>query len=233
MSKRSTGSTPNHIGFILDGNRRWARSKGLPTFEGHRIGFDNLEGIAKAAFDRGVKFVSAYIFSVENWNRSSEEVDYLMRLASRMIKKYQKKLKEDNIKVVWLGSRDRVSNKLLRELEKTEAETKDNTGGTLCLCFNYGGHKELLEAVKKLAAKGLSPQDISQEVLESALYAPDVPQVDFLIRTSGEKRISNFMLYRISYSELYFIEKHWPDFTKDDLKVALDEYATRKRRFGG
>lgn len=223
---------PEHVGLILDGNRRWARERGLPTLEGHSRGYDNLKHITKAAIDRGVTYVSAFIFSTENWSRTPKEIKYLMDLAYRMLTKDVAELNKEQIRVVWLGSRKKVSQKLLKAIEQAEASTRGNTRGTLALCFNYGGQDEIVEAVQKIAAQRLKPEEITREKIEAALYAPVVPPVDLLIRTSGEKRISGFMLYRAAYAELYFTDKYWPDFSSDDLDASLVEYAERERRHG-
>lgn len=222
-------TVPAHLGLILDGNRRWAAANGLPKLEGHRKGYDNLKDIAKAAFERGVSFVSAFVFSTENWNRTAEEVKYLMNLAHRVLTRDVQELNKENIKVVWLGSRERVSPKLLKAIAEAEASTKGNTKGTLCLCFNYGGQDEIVEAVRKLMVSG---GEVTKETFAGALYQPTVPPIDLLIRTSGEYRTSGFMLWRAAYAELYFTEKYWPDFTTTDLDAALAEYGRRERRFG-
>lgn len=232
MPQIDTQTIPTHIGFILDGNRRWARARGLPTLEGHRRGYDNLKTIGKAAVNRGVKFISAYIFSTENWNRSKEEVSYLMNLAYILLKRDVAELNKEGIRVVWLGSPDKVSPKLQKAIKNAEESTKNNTRGTLCLCFNYGGHQEILDAAKRVLTSGVVPQELTIERFEQALYAPAVPPIDLLIRTSGEQRISNFMLWRAAYAELYFVDKHWPDFNEADLDAAMQDYASRHRRFG-
>ncbi len=223
---------PQHVGLILDGNRRWARERGLPTLDGHSRGYDNLKDVAKLAIDRGVRYVSAYIFSTENWNRTPKEVKYLMDLAYRMLTKDVAELNREQIRVVWVGSRDKVSQKLITAIEKAEEATQGNARGTLALCFNYGGQDELVDAARRIAAKNLQPEEITREVLEEALYAPEVPPVDLLIRTSGEQRLSGYMLYRAAYAELYFTDQYWPDFTEEDLDAALAEYVRRERRHG-
>lgn len=204
----------------------------MPTLEGHRQGYDNLKEIAKAAINRGVRYVSAYIFSTENWNRTADEVKYLMDLAYRMVTKDVRELNKENIRVVWLGSRERISNKLLKAIENAEESTRNNTRGTLALCFNYGGQEEIVDAARAIAAKGLRSDEITKEVLAETLYAPEVPPVDLLIRTSGEHRVSGFMLWRIAYAELYFTAKYWPDFSEADLDAAMADYAARDRRLG-
>lgn len=223
---------PNHVGLILDGNRRWARAQGLPTLEGHRQGYENLKTIAEAAFNAGVQYVSAYIFSTENWNRSKEEVGYLMKLVINIASKDLNQLIDKNIKVVFLGTRDKLSKSVEKAINDAMERSKNNTGGTIALCFNYGGQLEITDAVKRIVSEGIVIEDITPDCIANHLYVPDVPPVDFMIRTSGEQRLSNFMLWRMSYAELYFVEKHWPAFTVDDLHIALEEYASRQRRFG-
>lgn len=236
MSKdpaQHAAKVPRHIGFILDGNRRWAKANNLPKLEGHRRGYGILKDLAKAAFDRGVKYVSAYVFSTENWNRSKEEVDYLMNLAMTVATKDAKQLAKENVRIVVLGIDENVSPKLMKAWRQAEEDSKNNTGGTLALCFNYGGKREIADAVQRAIVAGTEPTQIDEKVIEENLYHPDVPPVDFVIRTSGEQRLSNFMLWRIAYAELYFIKPHWPDFTVAELNKALEEYSRRNRRFGG
>ncbi|MES2971545.1 MAG: polyprenyl diphosphate synthase [Patescibacteria group bacterium] len=223
---------PNHIGLILDGNRRWAKAQGLPNLEGHRIGYSNLKDIGRHAVKRGVPYISAYIFSAENWNRSKDEVKYLMDLALWLTTHELNEVNKDGIRVRFLGRRDGLSDKLVKVIQKAEELTKNNSKGTLALCFNYGGQQEIVDATNKLLKQAKSSTEITLEKFASMLYAPEIPPVDFIIRTSGEQRISNFMLWRAAYSELYFTDKHWPDFTTKDLDDALVEFAKRRRRFG-
>ncbi len=223
---------PNHLGIILDGNRRWAKAQGLSSISGHNAGYQNFKDITKYAFDKGVSYVSAYVFSTENWERKKEEVKFLMGLALKVLTKDLAELNEKNIKIVWLGNTDRLSNKLVKAIRTAEEKTKKNSYGTLCLCFNYGGHQEIVDAVKKIVAAKTPDDQINFKTIEKSLYAPDVPPVDLVIRTSGEHRTSGFMLYRAAYAELYFTPLHWPEFKKNDLDKALEEYAFRNRRFG-
>lgn len=224
---------PVHVGFILDGNRRWAKDQGLPTLQGHLKGYDNLKDMTKIAVNKGVKYISAFVFSTENWKRTPEEVKYLMDLAHRILTRDVRELNKENIRVVWLGSRERVSDKLLSAIAKAEESTKNNTRGTLGICFNYGGQQELADAAKQIVARGVPAADITPETITESLYAPELPAVDLLIRTSGEHRLSGFMLWRAAYAELYFLDKHWPAFNETDLDDALAEFANRQRRFGG
>jgi undecaprenyl diphosphate synthase len=225
-------SIPNHLGLILDGNRRWAKSQNLSALQGHKKGYDNLKTIGMYAFDLGVNYVSAYIFSLENWNRSKQEVDYLMRLAYRMITKDIDEFNHNGIRVVWLGGKERISKKLLNAIYAAEEKTKNNKKGTLCICFNYSGYQEIVDAFHKIIDKKIPKERIDVKLIEDNLYGENIPQIDFVIRTSGEQRISNFMLWRINYAELFFTKKYWPAFTKKDLDDAFVEYSNRERRFG-
>jgi undecaprenyl diphosphate synthase len=224
-----TITAPKHVGIILDGNRRWAKANSLPTLEGHRQGAEKLKEVALAAFDKGVNYLSAYIFSTENWSRTEEEVGYLMDLVIKAVDKYLDEFHERGIKVVILGRRDGLRASVAEAIKRAEDKTASNTKGTLGLCFNYGGRREIVDAVNE-AIKSDKP--VSEELIAQYLYAPEIPDCDLIIRTSGEQRISNFMLWRAAYSELYFVNKHWPDFTTADLDVALSDYSGRSRRFG-
>ena len=224
--------TPQHVGIILDGNRRWAKQKGLKTLEGHRRGSEVFKEIALGMFDRGITYVSAYVFSTENWSRTEEEVGYLMKLVIKAAENYLTDFDKAGIRLVVLGSRDRLSRAVLAAIDKAEQETAGNTRGTLALCFNYGGHQEIVEAVKTIVAKGHTAESITEKTVAESLYQPEIPPVDLVIRTSGEQRTSGFMLYRAAYAELLFIKKYWPDMTIADIDTALDDYRGRQRRFG-
>lgn len=222
-----TGIKLRHLGLILDGNRRWARQKGIPTMQGHKKGYENLKTIVRAAVDRGVNYISAYVFSMENWNRSKEEVKYLMDLALHLAINEVKELHKEGIRVRFLGSKERISTKLLKAIQNAEDLTRNNTRGTVAICFNYGGKQEIADAVNACKKDIVTPDDIEQN-----LYAPDVPPIDLLVRTSGEQRISGFMLWRAAYAELLFVDKYWPDFSIADLDDAIQKYEERERRFG-
>lgn len=224
---------PRHLGFILDGNRRWARQHSIPEFDGHLAGYNALKEVLKATFDSGVPYVTIYAFSAENWQRSSSEVSRLMRLVLHVITNDLKELVENRVRVRFLGSTDRLSGKILKAIEKAEGTTKHFTHGTLGICFNYGGQQEIADAVRRCVADGLSADEITPETITQRLYAPDIPPVDMVVRTSGEHRLSNFMLWRVSYSEFYFLDKYWPDMTKEDVADIIKEYNRRNRRFGG
>lgn len=224
---------PRHVGYIVDGNRRWAKKHGIPTYEGHLAGYNAVHEVAKASFEAGIEYVSAYIFSTENWKRSENETRKLMSLVLRFLRTDLHIFQENNIKLKVLGSPDNVDPKILEAIEDAESQTASNTGGTLAVCFNYGGQLEIADAVKKIVQSGVKPADISVELIEKNLYASEVPPVDIIVRTGGDQRISNFMLWRAAYSELLFLEKLWPDMTKNDVTDILNEYNKRNRRFGG
>lgn len=232
MTTHST-AIPTHLGFIVDGNRRWARDNGLPTLEGHRRGYELLKELAVAAIERGVGFVSGYIFSTENWSRSKEEVNYLMRLALHYAERDLDSIIERGVRIRFLGTEKGLSKKLIEAIRRCEQKSAHCTKGTLALCFNYGGHHEIAHACSELVRQGILPEDVTPEKIREHLYQADIPDVDMIVRTSGEQRISNFMLYRAAYSELMFIDKRWPELTTDDLDIILEEYGRRNRRFGG
>ena len=224
---------PRHIGFIVDGNRRWAKQHGLPAYEGHLAGYNALQDVLLATLASGVTYASAYVFSTENWKRSSGDVDKLMRLSLKALTRDVQLFIANNVRLRVVGSRSELSPKLRVAIEDAEARTLDQTGGELLLCLNYGGQREIVDAVKLLAASGADMSEITEVDIEQNLYSPDVPPCDLIVRTSGEQRLSNFMLWRAAYSELLFVDKMWPDMTKSDVSAILEEYKSRKRRFGG
>lgn len=224
---------PNHIGYIVDGNRRWAKKHGLPAYEGHLAGYNVVQDIAKATLDAGVKYMSAYIFSTENWKRSKDEVDKLMGLVLKMLTADLPIFEKYDIKLKVLGSREGVSDRIQKAIKDAESKTANNKTGTLALCFNYGGQTEIVDAFKKIIKSGVSADEVTTELIEKNLYEPEIPPVDLIVRTSGEQRISNFMLWRVAYSEMMFIDKYWPDMTKQDVEDIMKEYNKRFRRFGG
>ena len=221
-----------HLAFILDGNRRWAKAKGLPTFEGHRRGYDNLKTIGLAALERGVTHVSAFVFSTENWNRSAEEVSYLMDLLYKAIADEIGFFMEHDVRLKVVGSRERLSDKLKTAIAEGEAKTAANTRGQMNLCLNYGGRAEIVEAVKKLVDEGLPLDEVTEKTLASHMWTAGIPDPDLIVRTSGEHRLSGFLTWSGVYSELLFVDKHWPDFNVEDLEAAIEEYGRRERRFG-
>lgn len=232
MPDKLTTNNLNHLGLILDGNRRWAKEQGLPTFDGHKKGYENLKEIAKSAFDLGIKYVSAYAFSTENWNRSADEVDYLMKLLLWVAKNEIKELDKNNIKVVFIGEEDRLSKQVIEAMENAMTRTERNDGGVLVICINYGGQQEITTAVNKILTNNPKIKEINHKMISDNLYRPEIPPIDLIIRTSGEQRLSNFMLWRAAYSELMFNDKYWPAFTKEDLEESIAVYNSRQRRFG-
>lgn len=220
-----------HIGFIVDGNRRWARERNLPTLEGHRRGFSKVEKVASKMIDEGIEFVSFYLFSTENWDRSEEEVSYLMDLLRHNAKRMTKKFKKENIRCVIMGRREKAPDDVLNALHQLEEDTKDGARGTVCICFNYGGQWEIADAFLKMQKDGIKGE-VTPEIISKYLYHPEVPPCDLIVRTSGEERISGFQLWRASYSEFLFLKKYFPSMTEKDCDKILEEYKSRSRRFG-
>ena len=217
-----------HLGIIADGNRRWAKAQGLPTIEGHKKGLEVIEELVASAGDAGIEYITFYVFSTENWGRSTAEVSYIMKLAETRILKYAEKLAKNNARMLILGSKEKISPKLASAMEKAEKITAECTGITVCFCFNYGGEREIADAANAAARKG----EITPETIRENLYHPEVPDVDMVVRTSGEERISGFMLWRAAYSEFLFLKKYFPEMTGADIKEILKEYENRNRRFG-
>jgi undecaprenyl diphosphate synthase len=232
MSQSAREVLPNHVGLILDGNRRWAKQHGVPAFEGHRQGVKVFKKIVRQAFTNGVHYVSAYVFSTENWNRTKDEVSFLMSLLLRVVDEELKELEAEGIKILIVGSRSGLTKKVIRAIERAEARTKNNQKGILALCLNYGGQMELVDAMRAIVSKQIPAENITAELIAAHLYAPEIPPIDLVIRTSGEHRLSNFMLWRSAYSELIFVDKFWPAFTANDFTAALQEFSRRQRRFG-
>lgn len=228
---------PTHIAIIMDGNRRWAKKNNLNTALGHKKGAETLETIVKYCNKIGLKYLTVYAFSTENWKRSKEEVGALMLLLQAYLDRYAKKADDENICVKMLGSRENISDGLLKKIDNIIERTKNNTGLTFNVAFNYGGRNEITNAVKQIAANikdgEIKLEDISEELISNNLYTKGMPDPDLMIRTSGELRTSNFLPWQLVYSEFYFTDKLWPDFSTDDLDEAIDEYNKRKRNFGG
>ena len=217
-----------HLGIIADGNRRWAKAQGLPTIEGHKKGLESIKKLVGAASKAGIKYITFYVFSTENWGRSTDEVSYIMKLAETRILKYAKELAENNARMLILGSKDKISPKLASTIEQAEKLTADCTGITVCFCFNYGGEQEIADAATIAAGEG----EITPETIRKHLYHPEVPNIDMVVRTSGEERISGFMLWRAAYAEFLFVKKYFPEMEGADIKEILEIYEKRNRRFG-
>ena len=228
---------PKHIGIIMDGNGRWAKKRGLPRSAGHKAGAESLKKIITEANNLGVKYITVYAFSTENWKRPKAEVDYLMDLLMDYLVNSEKTLAGENVLIRAVGSRKELSEEMRRQIVKTEEFTKNNTGIVMNIALNYGGREELVNAVKSIAkdveAGKKAVDNICEKDIQEALYTSEQPDVDLLIRTSGEKRLSNFMLWQVSYAEMWFTDKLWPDFKPKDLIGAICDYQQRGRRFGG
>lgn len=227
---KSLDNTPNHVAIIMDGNGRWAKRRGLPRVFGHREGAKAVERVIDIAKDNGIKWLSLFAFSTENWNRPKEEVEAIMSLLVEYINTKVPSLIERNVRLRFMGRREGLSEMILKTMEEGEKATEHCTGMNLVVALNYSGKAEIVDAAKKLAKEG--KKDITEEDFKKYLYIPEMPEPDLLIRTSGEKRISNFMLWELAYTELFFTETLWPDFDEEDFAQALYEYQSRERRFG-
>ena len=216
----------------MDGNGRWAERRGLPVAEGHREGTRALRRTVEAAIDLGVRSLAVYAFSTENWTRPSDEVESLMEIFGETIERELPDLAKQGVRTRFIGRRDRAPAWLQEQMGALEEETAANDRLSLWIAFDYGGRAELVEAVRRLLESGVETEDVDEDALAANLYAPELPDPDLLIRTSGELRLSNFLLWQLAYAELVFVETLWPDFGEDDLRRALDDYATRHRRFG-
>jgi len=235
ISEVDTKNLPNHVGIIMDGNGRWAKKRGLPRSAGHRVGAAKLREITEFASEMGIPYITAYAFSTENWKRPKEEVDALMELLLEYLK--DKKLLEGNqVRVKFIGDRSVLTEEIRHEMSVAEEESKDRTRTTLYLAINYGGQQEITKAVKDIARKieagEMKLKDITEVEIGKNLYT-EVPDVDLIIRPSGEYRLSNFLLWQSAYSEFWFSNINWPDFTKEDFTRAIIDFQTRNRRFGG
>lgn len=231
------GAAPAHIAVIMDGNGRWANARGLPRTEGHKAGEVSLMDTVAGAVEAGVKYISMYAFSTENWNRSPAEVRFLMGYSRDTIRRRAEELNRWGVRIRWVGRAPKLWKSVIKELQAAEALTVNNTGTQLLLCVNYGGRAEIADAARNLALEVESgcrkASSISEKTLGRALYLPDVPDVDLLIRTSGERRISNFLLWQLAYAELDFLDIPWPEFGRQQLWERLIAYQKRDRRFGG
>ena len=219
-----------HIAIIMDGNRRWAKEKNLPSAVGHKKGVDALKATMRAFDDFGIKYLTVYAFSTENWNRKPEEVNFLMDLLGQTLKNELKEMDENNVRISFIGDTTKLSDKLQVILKNSVETTKDNTGVNLQIAFNYGSRDEIVNAVKNIVKEGIT--DINEEVISNHLYTKDIPDPDLLIRTGGEMRVSNYLLWQIAYSEFIVIPDFWPEFNKEKLAKCVKEFASRSRRYG-
>lgn len=225
---------PAHVALVMDGNGRWAQKRGLPRTDGHAAGEEALLDTVWGALDAGIRWITVYAFSTENWKRPVEEVRFLMGFNERLLLTRRDELHEAGVRVQFIGRRDwRVPKRVLRHITDTEEMTRDNKAMTLSMAFNYGGRAELVDAVNSLLAEGATAGKVTEKVIRQHLYDPEMPDPELMVRTSGEYRISNYLLWQLAYSELVFTEVLWPDFRRGDLYGAIDEYQRRERRFGG
>ena len=236
LSEQAGAILPAHVAIIMDGNGRWAAQRNLPRVEGHRRGAESVREVLRCASKLGIRHLTLYAFSVENWNRPKEEVDTLMKFLARYLKTEQQEMNQNNVRLRAIGQLDRLPGFVREQLDATIASLDQNTGTTLNLALSYGARTELVDAARAIAAKAKSgemvPADIDEQTLSDHLYTAGMPDPDLLIRTSGEMRVSNFMLWQISYAELVVTERLWPDFGEADFRAALEEFAARDRRFG-
>jgi undecaprenyl diphosphate synthase len=224
---------PYHLGIIMDGNRRWAREKGLPVLEGHRRGFEKFKEAAKWCKKKGVRILTVFAFSTENWNRSKQEVSYLMQLLKLALSKKEiESLNKEGARLQIIGQRERFPKEIQKLIAEAEEKTKKNKDVILNLTLSYGGRAEILEAVKNIVRKKVSPDKIDEKLFSQNLWIKGVPDPDLIIRTSGEQRLSGFLIWQAAYSELYFHEKYWPEFSEKDLDQVFAEFSRRQRRFG-
>lgn len=225
---------PYHLAIIIDGNRRWAKKRGLASFEGHKRGLEKVKEIGKWCKKKGVKILTLFAFSTENWSRPKMEINYLMKLFSQAFsKKNIQEIDREGIKIQVIGQKERLPYQLQEKIKRAEEITQDNREGILNLALSYGGRAEIVEALRKIMKMNPKPPEkIDEELIEKNLWTAGQANPDLIIRTGGEKRLSNFLLWQSAYSELYFSEKYWPDFTEKDLEEAFKEYSQRQRRFG-
>lgn len=235
MEEKNKG-VPEHVAIILDGNGRWAKKRGMPRNYGHVQGAKNVEVVCRAAWNMGIKYLTVYAFSTENWNRPQDEVDALMKLLNKYMRNCQKTAKKNNMKVRVIGDRSGLSEEIQRDIAALEEATKDYDGLNFTIALNYGGRDELTRAVKKIAASvesgEIRPEEITEDMISTSLDTAEIPDPDLMIRTSFELRISNYLLWQLAYSEFYFTEVPWPDFDEEELRKAVAAYALRDRRFG-
>ena len=226
------GAVPRHIAFVMDGNRRWAKQRHLPAIAGHRAGVETIRRTLRAARERGVEYVTLYSFSTENWKRGDEEVGALMALLEETIRRETKTLVEDGVRLRVIGRLHELSDRAQNAIAEAAAATDRGANGTMTIAFNYGGRAEIVDAVRGIVRDGVSVEDIDEAAIAQRLYAPEHPDPDLLIRTGGELRISNFLLWEVAYAEMWATDVLWPDFSVADLDRAIASYASRERRFG-
>ena len=233
MASSNTNHIPSHVAIIMDGNGRWAKKRKLPRLAGHKAGTNNIHRIIKCLADHGVKYVTLYVFSTENWSRPSQEVRGLMRLIEESVDKEIQSLHAEGVRLVHIGRSDGVSQRLQKKVRQAIELTENNKNLTVCIAFNYGGRSEIVHAVKRIIQDGITPDEIDEALISKYLYTADLPDPDLIIRTGGEMRISNFLLWQAAYSEYYITPTLWPDFDPGEIEQALADFSDRERRFGG
>jgi len=221
-----------HIAIIMDGNRRWAKEKNLPSAMGHKKGVDALKTILRACNDFGIKYLTVYAFSTENWNRKKEEVDFLMELLAITLTNELEEMHKEGVVISFIGDITKLSSKLQKILQNSTEVTKNNKGVHLQIAFNYGARDEIVNAVKSIISKNMKPEEITEDIISNNLYTKNIPDPDLLIRTGGEMRISNYLLWQVAYSEIIVTKQFWPDFNRESLCYAIEEFKNRQRRFG-
>lgn len=228
---------PQHIAIIMDGNGRWAKNKNMPIIYGHKRGSDAIQSLIEESDKLGIKYITAYTFSTENWKRSKTEVTYLMSLLQEFLNDTSGRLEKSNIRIRFIGSHDKLKKSMIKSMERIEKLTENKTGLTFIIALNYGARQEIVDATKKICKDVIDGkvdiEEIKEGLFENYLYTNDIPDPDLIIRPSGEKRLSNFLLYQASYSELWYSDVLWPDFTIEHLKLAIEDFNNRKRRYGG
>jgi len=237
MTSKGTSQTlkniPRHVAIIMDGNGRWAKKRGLPRIAGHRAGTENLRTMIRASAEFGIEYLTLYAFSTENWSRPKAEITGLMNILSDVIDREMAELNKEGARLMHIGHLDGLSKTLQEKVRHAINLTKDNKGITILLAFNYGGRDEIIHAIKHILADGVTEEEVNVELVSKYMFTKDIPDPDLVIRTSGEQRTSNFLTWQTVYSEWYFPDVYWPDFNKEELRKALQDYSDRERRFGG
>lgn len=232
INKIVTDTNLKHIAIIMDGNRRWAKEKNLPSAVGHKKGVEALKTTLRACNDYGIKYLTVYAFSTENWNRKKEEVDFLMELVAVTLTNELAEMHKENVQIHFIGDLTRFSDKLQKILKNAVETTKNNTGVNLQIALNYGARDEITNAVKNIVSKNVSTEDITEDLISQYLYTAGIPDPDILVRTGGEQRISNYLLWQIAYSEIVILKEFWPDFNQEFLEKVIIEFGKRQRRYG-